>query len=74
MKLIVTIDDEVLRRARMRALRAGTTVNALVREYLEAYAGPRDDRIAAIRALLRLAQTSYTGSGERRWTRGDLHS
>ena len=34
--LTITIDDELLRRARLRALEQGTSVNALLRDYLTA--------------------------------------
>jgi len=37
--LTLTIDDDVLRRARIRALEQGTSVNALVREYLTDFVG-----------------------------------
>ena len=37
--LTLTIDDDVLLRARQRALEHGTSVNALVREYLEGFVG-----------------------------------
>jgi plasmid stability protein len=33
--LTITIDEETLRRARIRALEQGTSVNALLRDYLE---------------------------------------
>lgn len=36
--LTITLDDELLRRARMRALEQDTSVNALLRDYLEAFA------------------------------------
>ncbi len=39
MNLTITVDDEVLRRARIRALSQGTSVNAVLREVLESYAG-----------------------------------
>ena len=39
MNLTITVDDEVLRRARIRALSQGTSVNAVLREFLESYAG-----------------------------------
>jgi len=55
--LAITIDDALLKRARMRALEQGTSVNALLREYLEAYAGSArlQARTAALRALTDLA-------------------
>jgi plasmid stability protein len=34
----LTIDEETLRRARIRALEQGTSVNAVVREFLQRYA------------------------------------
>jgi plasmid stability protein len=72
--LTLTIDDEVLRRARIRALEQGTSVNALVREHLERYA--RDERRrAAVQELVELSRTSAGSSGVdgRTWTRDDLY-
>ena len=37
--LTLAIDEQVLRRARIRALQRGTTVNALVRDYNTPQAG-----------------------------------
>ncbi|MDQ3973590.1 MAG: hypothetical protein M3276_04530 [Actinomycetota bacterium] len=37
--LTLTIDDDVLRRPRIRALERDTSVNAVVREFLASYAG-----------------------------------
>ena len=71
--LTLAIDEHVLKRARIRALEQGTTVNALVREYLESFA--RDERKAAIAHFLELARASTSGSGPqgRTWTREDLY-
>lgn len=72
--LTLQIDDEVLRRARIRALEQGTSVNALVRQYLGALAGA-DAALAARRQVLDLAQTCQAASGPsgRTWTRDELH-
>jgi plasmid stability protein len=72
--LTITLDDELLRRARMRALAQGTSVNALLRTYLEAYVGD-DGRADARRRLVELAKKTRSGSGRggRTWTRDDLH-
>lgn len=40
--LTITVDDRLLKQARMRALEDGTSVNALLRSYLERYAGVGD--------------------------------
>ncbi|WP_052669023.1 DUF6364 family protein [Nitriliruptor alkaliphilus] len=72
--LTLTIDDEVLRRARIRALEQGTSVNALVREHLERYA--RDERRrAALKEIVELSRLSGASSGAegRTWTRDDLY-
>lgn len=72
--LTITIDGELLRRARIRALEHGTSVNALVRAYLEAFAGAEEAR-AAIGEFVAIAQTAHSRSGGRgrEWTREDLH-
>lgn len=75
MNLTITIDDEVLRRARIRALSQGTSVNAVLREFLESYAG--SDVEAAARAhLARLARASTASSAPagRTWTRDEVYA
>lgn len=70
--LTLSIDDELLQRAREAALRERTTVNALVREFLQRYADARRQRLAAIDALDVVAGRIESGSTGR-WTREDLH-
>jgi len=50
--LTITVDEEVLKRARMRALAQGTSVNAILAAYLEAYADQQARQQEATRALL----------------------
>lgn len=72
--LTLAVEDDVLRRARMRALEQGTSVNALVRAYLERLAaGTQPDGAAA--GFLARAEQVAGGSGPtgRTWTREDLH-
>jgi hypothetical protein len=69
--LTLVIDDELLLRARKRALEQGTSVNAVVRSYLESYAG-RSDAVEAMRAFVERA-ASYGARSERPWTREDLY-
>ncbi len=71
--LTITVDDEALRRARLKALEQGTSVNALLREFIESYAGCRPDHIHATQALLELSRAATSGAGGRRWTRDELH-
>jgi hypothetical protein len=72
--LTLTVADEILLRARRRALDRGTSVNALVREYLESFAGA-DEVEDAGRALVALAERSAgaSGAGGRSWTRDGAH-
>jgi hypothetical protein len=71
----LAVDDDVLRRARIRALEQGTSVNALIREYLESFAGkaPANDGVAAFLELAGRTSAS-SGEGGRSWTRDDAHA
>jgi hypothetical protein len=72
--LTLTIDADLLKRARIRALERDTSVNALVRDYLETLAGRATAR-DGMRAFLELAEHSDSGSGPegRTWTRDELY-
>jgi plasmid stability protein len=71
--LTITLDDEVLRRARLRALEQDVSVNALLRDYLEAYAAMGTTWNQATDEILRLSARSRSGRGDRSWTRDELH-
>ena len=68
--LTLTIDEGTLKRARIKALEDGTSVNAVVREYLDRYAGGDRSR-DAMRSFLERAGRSTAASGPdgRTWTR-----
>lgn len=70
--LTIAIDDEVLKRARLRALEQGTSVNALLRDYLNSYAG-EDREMRVRREIVESARRSRAGNGGRGWTRDDLY-
>ena len=71
--LTITVDEEILRTARIRALEQGSSVNALLREYLESFAGRNAVYERAIQGLDAIAESTQSGSGGRRWTREDLY-
>jgi plasmid stability protein len=71
--LTITVDEDVLRQARMRALAQGKSVNAILAEFLRSYADLRAAQVDATRALLRLSRKSKSKRGGRRWTRDELH-
>ena len=70
----LTIDEQLLKRARARALELDTSVNALVRDYLEGFAGEGVAREGA-RGFVTLAERAGATSGTkgRTWTRDDVH-
>ena len=75
MNLTITVDDETLRRARIRALSQGTSVNAVLRDFLESYAGSEIEAAARSRlAQLARASAASSGPGGRTWTREDLYT
>jgi len=71
--LTITVNDEALKRARIRALEQGTSVNAILREFLEAYAGIRTDHGDAAERIVSLARATPGRRGSARWTRDELH-
>ena len=60
--LTIAVDEETAKRARIRALEEGTSVNALLQNYLEDYAGVRRERMAAWRKIQDPAKRSGMGS------------
>jgi hypothetical protein len=71
--LTITVDEQLLKQARLRALREGTSVNRLLRERLESYVENGRRRRKAIRDLLRLSSSARSGSGGRRVRREDVY-
>jgi len=71
--LTITIDDDLLRKARIRALEQGTSVNAILRDYLTAFAGAGDAQARALSELLAVSSASTARRGAATWTRDELH-
>ena len=71
--LTITIDESLLKRARIRALEQGTSVNALVRTYLEAWAGEVDAGQRTAAEIIESSKRSKSRRGKRTWTRDQLH-
>jgi hypothetical protein len=70
----LTVDEDLLKQARIRALEQDTSVNALVRGYLEEYVG-RGPRREGMAGFLALTESAHAGSGPggRSWTREQLY-
>jgi len=71
--LTISLDDDLLRQARVRAAERGTSVNAVLREYLEEWIGRRSSRSRAVAALLKQAERATSARAGRRWSREELH-
>lgn len=73
--LTLSVDERVLQRARIRAIREGTSVNAAVQRFLERYGGT-DPRARGLRRFVVEARGSHAGSGTggRTWTRDELYA
>ena len=74
--LTITVDQDIVRRARIRALERGTSVNAVVREFLEGFAG-KDEARGARSRLAQLARSLPKGgrksTRKRGWSREELY-
>jgi hypothetical protein len=71
--LTITIDQDVLRRARLKALQEGTSVNRMLRQHLETYVEEDHRWHDAVRKLLRLSKRATSGSGGRRSRRQEVY-
>ncbi|MDR1187707.1 MAG: hypothetical protein LBK95_09680 [Bifidobacteriaceae bacterium] len=71
----MTIDDEALRRARIKAVSEGTSVNALFREFIDQYVDAEAERQRALEHIIEIADRAGASSGPngRTWTREDLY-
>jgi len=72
MNVTLSIDDEVLQRARQKAEVMGTSVNQLIRDYLEQFSGKVDPNELAAE----FERLSHLGGGDSRgwkFNREELH-
>ncbi len=69
----LSIDEEALKQARVLALQQGTSLNALIREYLESYIGRNQRYLQVTERILRQAEQSRFDSGKRKCTREELY-
>jgi hypothetical protein len=71
--LTLRIDEKVLESARRIAADRSTSVNAMIREYLEELATVHDRREQARKEILRLCRESTASSGGRKWKREEIY-
>ena len=73
MNLTLSVDDEVVEKARAVARAQGTSLNAMIRKYLESLGGDRDPE-ALVRKLEKAWKESPGNSGGERWSREDAYA
>jgi hypothetical protein len=71
--LTITVDEESLKKARIRALQEGTSVNALLKQFVDAYGGVYREQQQAVGRIVAISRSARSRRGGRRWTRDDLH-
>jgi Family of unknown function (DUF6364) len=72
MNVTLSIDDDVIKEARRRAEAMGTSVNQLIRNFLEQFAG-RQDAKAAASEFVRLSRMAHGDSRAWKFNRDETH-
>ncbi len=76
--LTISIDEAVVRQARVRAIQEGTSVSAKVRDFLAVYAQGGQPQQTAAQDFIAAARHRQTLAGQAtrsaaRWSRADAH-
>jgi hypothetical protein len=71
--LTLAVDEELLRASRKVAIDRNTTVNRLVRDYLEQLVNGEERRRRALARLSEYMDSGLYRVGPRDWSRDDLH-
>lgn len=69
----LSINEEDLKQARIRALQEGTSLNAVIREFIQDYIGRNEHYRQVTERLLQQAEQSQFNSGDRQWSRDELY-
>ena len=69
----IALDDKTLRDARRIAAERSTTLNALIRGFLERLTLRESHSRSARRRIAELSREAKAEVGERRWARDELH-
>lgn len=77
--LTISVDDHLIKQARIRAIEQGTSVSAKVREFLASYvqgaqvAQAPSPQLAAGQAFIAAARSSSANTGGAAWCRDDAY-
>jgi metal-responsive CopG/Arc/MetJ family transcriptional regulator len=69
----IALDEALLREARKIAAERSTTLNAMIREFLEEIAERESQAAKARRRIVELCQETKAEVGPRTWSREELH-
>ena len=69
----IALDESLLREARRVAADRGTTLNAMLREFLVELTERESEAVKARRRIVELCRRSRAEVGPRTWTRDELH-
>lgn len=70
----LALDETTLRDARRIAAERSTSVNALVREFLDQLTARESRAHEARQRIVKLSRSSRAARGNSKWTRDDLHA
>ena len=71
--LTIKVDAVLLDRARTKAREQGTSIEALLREHLEAYVGQQQVQRALAEFAKLASESEARSSSHRTWDRGEVH-
>jgi plasmid stability protein len=71
--LTITVNDDSLKKARIRAIQEGTSVNAILKDYLDSYSNVKREQQEAVERILAVSRESKSRRGEHTWSRDELH-
>ena len=69
----IALDEALLREARRVAADRGTTLNAMLREFLVELTERESEAVKARRRIVELCRRSRAEVGPRTWSRDELH-
>ncbi|HEC05107.1 MAG TPA: hypothetical protein ENI84_02790 [Thiothrix sp.] len=69
----LSIEAEELKQARLLALQQGSSLNAVIREFIKGYIGQNKRYQQVTDRILQKAESSEYKSGGRSWTRDELY-
>ena len=69
----IALDESLLREARRIAAERSTTLNAMIREFLEELAQRESHAVKARRRIVELCRQTNATVGSRTWSRDEIH-